>query len=113
MKALLYALVLVLPNMVSAAPLPAVEKAKRIVFLGDSITYGGHYVACIDAWLTMKHPGSERVVIKLGLSSETVSGLSEEGHAGGRFPRPNLHERLSRILAKTKPDLVLACYGMN
>jgi hypothetical protein len=41
MKALLYALVLVLPNMVSAAPLPAVEKAKRIVFLGDSITYGG------------------------------------------------------------------------
>ena len=61
----------------------------------------------------MKHPGSERVVINLGLSSETVSGLSEEGHAGGRFPRPNLHERLSRILAKTKPDLVFACYGMN
>jgi lysophospholipase L1-like esterase len=113
MKVLLYALVLVLPNMVSAAPLPAVEKAKRIVFLGDSITYGGHYVTCIDAWLTMKHPGSERVVINLGLSSETVSGLSEEGHAGGRFPRPNLHERLSRILAKTKPDLVFACYGMN
>lgn len=113
MKFLLYVLVLLLPSMMPAAPLPAVEKAKRIVFLGDSITYGGHYVTCLDAWLTMKHPDSERVVINLGLSSETVSGLSEEGHAGGRFPRPDLHERLSRILAKTKPDLVFACYGMN
>jgi lysophospholipase L1-like esterase len=52
-------------------------------------------------------------VLNLGLSSETVSGLSEKGHAGGRFPRPDLHTRLDRVLAKTKPDLILACYGMN
>jgi lysophospholipase L1-like esterase len=42
-----------------------------------------------------------------------VSGLSEEGHAGGKFPRPDLHERLDRALDKVKPDLVFACYGMN
>src|SRR5205807_8874522 len=43
----------------------------------------------------------------------TVSGLSEEGHAGGQFPRPDLHERLGRVLKATRPDLVFACYGMN
>ena len=42
-----------------------------------------------------------------------MSGLSEEGHAGGQFPRPDLHERLARVLKQTKPDLVIACYGMN
>jgi lysophospholipase L1-like esterase len=55
----------------------------------------------------------QRTIIPLGLASETVSGLSEPGHAGGKFPRPDLHERLDRILAKAKPDLVVACYGMN
>src|SRR5262249_31562341 len=35
------------------------------------------------------------------------------GHAGGKFPRPVLSERLARVLSATKPDLVFACYGMN
>ena len=42
-----------------------------------------------------------------------MSGLSEPGHAGGAFPRPGLHERLDRVLSKLKPDLIVACYGMN
>jgi hypothetical protein len=41
-------------------------------------------------------------VIDAGPPSETVSGLSEEGHAGGQFPRPDLVERLTRVLAVTK-----------
>lgn len=86
---------------------------KRIVFLGDSITYAGHYVDQFDAYLAVRFPEREFVVIDCGLPSETVSGLSEPGHAGGKFPRPDLHERLDRVLAKTKPDLVIACYGMN
>ena len=52
-------------------------------------------------------------VINVGLPSETVSGLSEEGHAGGQFPRPDLAERLDRVLRATTPDLVFACYGIN
>ncbi|MFM8396813.1 MAG: GDSL-type esterase/lipase family protein, partial [Pirellula sp.] len=87
---------------------------KRIVFLGDSITHAGRYVAILEAALHAEYP-DERIpeFINLGLPSETVSGLSEPGHAGGAFPRPNLHERLARILAETKPDWVIACYGMN
>lgn len=108
MKQLLTVLLAVWALTASAAePL----KAKRIVFLGDSITHGGGYVADFSCWVAAKHPDVE--VLNLGLSSETVSGLSEEGHAGGKFPRPDLHERLDRVLKATKPDLVIACYGMN
>ena len=89
------------------------ESAKRIVFLGDSITYAGGYVNDFAAWLYTQDLETMPVVINVGLPSETVSGLSEEGHAGGRFPRPDLAERLTRVLDQTQPDLVFACYGIN
>jgi len=97
----------------AAADLPGIAGAQRIVFLGDSITYGGQYIEILDAYLAARFPESPHELLDLGLPSETVSGLSEPGHAGGKFPRPDLHERLGRVLAKTKPDLVVACYGMN
>jgi lysophospholipase L1-like esterase len=95
------------------SPREYLEKSKRIVFLGDSITAAGVYVAGFETWLLMRKPASPPTVINAGLPSETVSGLSEEGHAGGKFPRPDLAERLDRVLAVTKPDLVIACYGIN
>lgn len=95
----------------SPAPVDAVRNARRVVFLGDSITYGGDWVATLAAW--MERQGMTADVINMGLSSETVSGLSEEGHAGGTFPRPDLAERLDRVLRVARPDLVIACYGMN
>ncbi len=86
---------------------------KRILFLGDSITYSGQYVDEFETFLLIAHPDRKITVINCGLPSETVSGLSEAGHAGGKFPRPDVHERLDRVLATVKPDLVFACYGMN
>jgi lysophospholipase L1-like esterase len=86
---------------------------RRIVFLGDSITYSGQYVEYLEAYLRTGDPALRCEFLNLGLPSETVSGLSEPGHAGGAFPRPDLHERLQRVLDRTRPDLVVACYGMN
>ncbi len=86
---------------------------KRILFLGDSITYAGQYVDLFETFLFTQYAERKFEVINCGLPSETVSGLSEPGHAGGKFPRPDLHERLGRVLPKVKPDLVFACYGMN
>lgn len=85
-------------------------QAKRIVFLGDSITHGGAYVAWIDTQLRLQNADPRPEIINLGLSSETLSGLSEPVHP---FPRPDLHERLDRVLKKSKPDVVVACYGIN
>ncbi len=87
--------------------------AKRILFLGDSITYDGKYVAHVETELRLRDPQRAFTVVCCGLPSETVSGLSEAGHANGSFPRPDLHERLDRVLTAIKPDLVVACYGMN
>ncbi|MEX0884760.1 MAG: SGNH/GDSL hydrolase family protein [Cyclobacteriaceae bacterium] len=89
------------------------ETANKIVFLGNSITYSGGYVNFIEAILRLELPERKWEFINVGLPSETVSGLSEPGHADGRFPRPELHERLERVLNATQPDLVFSCYGMN
>ena len=97
---------------VESAPIrAAVDAASRVLVLGDSITFDGRWVADVAAW--MEYEGLEAEVIDCGLSSETVSGLSEEGHAGGDFLRPDLEERLGRVLRLVRPDLVIACYGMN
>ena len=89
------------------------SRVKRIVFLGNSITYRGLYVSYVETYLTLKYPEKQFEYINLGLPSENVSGLSEPGHANGQFPRPDLHERLDRVLEMLEPDLVFACYGMN
>jgi lysophospholipase L1-like esterase len=99
------------------APLAAQDAdalaGRRVVFLGDSITQAGGYVAFTTYYLERLYPQKDFDVLGLGLASETLSGLSEEGHAGGKFPRPCLFERLGRVLEKTKPEVVFACYGMN
>lgn len=86
---------------------------KTVLFLGDSITYSGGYIAEIETDLRLEFPKDSFTIINCGLPSETVSGLSEPNHAGGAFARPDLHERLARVLTKIRPDIVFACYGMN
>jgi lysophospholipase L1-like esterase len=89
------------------------KKAHRILFIGDSITYDGRYVGYFETWILTHRPDQKWEIIDVGLPSETVSGLTEEGHADGKFARPVLSERLERVLSAVKPDLVIACYGMN
>lgn len=90
--------------------LPGIE---RVLFLGDSITYAGLYVTDVELFLRRRFPERRWEILGLGLPSETVSGLTEPGHAGGAFPRPCVFERLDRTLAKVQPQAVVACYGMN
>ena len=59
---------------------------KRVVFLGDSITQAGGYVGLTTYYLEKLNPKKDFDFLGLGLASETLSGLSEDGHAGGKFP---------------------------
>lgn len=90
-----------------------VLESRPVVFLGDSITWAGEWVVLAETYLRLRHPGIHLDFINLGLPSETVSGLSEPGHAAGSFPRPVLSERLERVLEQTRPSLLVVCYGMN
>ena len=85
----------------------------RVLFLGDSITYGGDHLFDFQLAYQRIFPEVGVQFVNLGLPSETVSGLSEEGHADGRFPRPVLRKRLARILTEVEPDVIFAAYGIN
>jgi len=109
----LFCLVVLLCPFLHASTTASSIAGKRALFLGDSITQAGTYVSFTSYYLHRLHPEQKFDIYPLGLSSETVSGLSEKGHAGGRFPRPSLFERLDRVLTKVKPEVVFACYGIN
>ena len=83
---------------------------QRLLFLGDSITYAGHFVALVEAHLRTAGMVPPLEVVNLGLPSETCTGLTEPEHP---FPRPDVHERLERALTRFQPQVVVACYGMN
>lgn len=88
----------------------ALKDGERVLVLGDSITAAGMWVQYLEAYLATRFPERKYEVISLGLPSETVSGLSEPDHP---YPRPCVHERVERALTKTRPTVVIACYGMN
>jgi lysophospholipase L1-like esterase len=96
-----------------ASRLSADRMEPRVLFLGDSITYGGNWTVYVESAIRAQKGMERATIVNMGLSSETTSGLSEPGHAGGSFPRPDLHERLGRALEQFKPTLVIACYGIN
>jgi len=81
-----------------------------VLFVGDSITQAGDYVADVEAYLLSCRPADYFRIINVGKSSETVSGTSEPDH---HPPRPCIHDRFARDVAAFKPDIVVACYGMN
>lgn len=94
-------------------PTLAVPEPPRVIILGDSIAHDGRWTSRVESALRGTPTYADATILNLALPSETVSGLSEPGHAGGAYPRPCLHDRLGEVLRQTKPDLVIACYGMN
>lgn len=97
-------------NASSAATAPALLAGQRVLVLGDSITQDGRYVTFLEYYVHRLAPGARADLIAIGLGSETISGLTEPGHA---YPRPNGLDRLDRALGTIKPTVVFACYGMN
>lgn len=83
-----------------------------ILFMGDSITDDGRYISFLETWLRLYAPKSGIAIHNLGVSSETLSGLSEPAHP---FPRPCALGRLERAISfpEIKPDWIVLCYGIN
>ena len=86
------------------------QPAKRVLWLGDSVTANGTHIGLIEAYQMTRYPDRITVNMPCGLSSETACGLSEPLHP---WPRPNVHERLDRAIEKLQPDVAVICYGVN
>ncbi len=82
----------------------------RVLVMGDSISDDGRYIAMVNAYLKFCGLDRRLHLMNAGVSSETLSGLSEPGHP---FPRPCGLDRLDRAMELTQPDWVLLFYGMN
>lgn len=101
---------------VSAQPAPAqaaddlFRDGDTIVFFGDSITQGGNYIDHVEAALLSRYPERRFTVLNRGISSETISGTSEPDHDPRR---PWAHERFTRDITPLKPQVLIACFGMN
>ncbi len=93
--------------------LRADQEEPRVLFLGDSITYDGRWVVHVESAIRAQRGLARIPIVNMAVPSETAAGLSESGHAGGSFVRPDVHERLGRVLAAYKPTLVIISYGMN
>lgn len=88
----------------------ALQDGERVVFFGDSITQQGQYVTYVHAYLLTRFPEMSIEIINHGISSETLSGTSEPDH---NPPRPHALARFARDVAAWRPDVVVACFGMN
>lgn len=89
------------------------QEEPRVLFLGDSITYDGRWVVHVESAIRAQRGLARIPIVNMAVPSETASGLSEPGHAGGSFVRPDVRERLGRVLTAYKPTLVVLCYGIN
>lgn len=81
----------------------------RYLFMGDSVTDDGRFIAYLEAFLKIYKAGGVEL-INAGVSSETASGLSERAHP---FPRPCAAGRIDRVISLAQPDFVILAYGVN
>jgi lysophospholipase L1-like esterase len=86
------------------------KDGEKVVFFGDSITQVGLYVEYVEAYLLTRFPEKHFQIINRGISSETISGTSEADH---HPRRPNAQDRFTRDVATARPDVIVACFGIN
>lgn len=82
----------------------------NVLVVGDSVTDGGKYVSYLNSYFRLHQPQEEVQFINLGVSSETVSGLSEPAHP---FPRPCVLNRMDKITDHFQAAMAIICYGIN
>ena len=81
-----------------AAKVDYFKPGERAVFFGDSITHGGSYVAYLQLFENLRHPGSGVRIMNCGVSGDTTAGGIS---------------RYDWDALGMKPDRVFVMFGMN
>ena len=90
------------------------KTAHRVVFLGDSITYAGQYVEFVEAYLRPRDPATRAASSSISACPARPSrGSPSRATPGGSSPGPTCTSGSTACWRRPKPDLVVACYGMN
>ena len=88
----------VLFGTVQAKQIPAFEKGERAVFVGNSITHGGHYHSYIWLYYMTRFPEKPITIINSGIGGETAWDIKE---------------RLEGDIFDRKPTYLALTFGMN
>ncbi|HYE33686.1 MAG TPA: SGNH/GDSL hydrolase family protein [Methylomirabilota bacterium] len=88
----------------------ALANKRRVILLGDSITYADRFGVYLEAAIISRFPQWQGEIINRGVPSETASGGSEPTHIPAR---PHVLTRLHTSVSALNPDYVVICYGMN
>jgi lysophospholipase L1-like esterase len=83
---------------VAAPALTSLPAGSTVLFLGDSITWHNHYVAYIESFFALRHPGLRLQFVNRGMRSDTTAGALD---------------RLDRDVVPHAPEVVVVLLGMN
>ena len=86
------------------------QGGETVVFFGDDVTEEGGYIRYVETFLRTRFPDKQFRLINAGLNGETITGTTEPGYHPSR---PNADRRFARDVAAQRPDVVVACFGMN
>ena len=81
-----------------ASKTEAFREGEKVLFLGDSITHGGWYVAQLQYIWQLRNPGRRATFVNCGICGNTAkSGL----------------DRFDWDVAPERPDRIFIMFGMN
>ena len=90
------------------------EEVKRIVFLGNSITYAGQYITYIDAYLSIRYPQKNYEIINLhpsllpkykGLMTHKRMLINNEAKYGYSIHRVTTYLDDGKILSQNQKNI--------
>jgi glucose/arabinose dehydrogenase/lysophospholipase L1-like esterase len=84
-------------------PLVSVNTGDRVIILGNTFAERMQYFGHFETLLHSRFPDHELVVRNLGYSGDEITNLT----------RPQNFEKHGHSLADEKPNVVIACFGMN
>ena len=91
-------LICVYSNSLYAQSIPPFKKGERVVFVGNSITHGGHYHSFVWLYYMTRFPNKPITIMNAGIGGESAWDIKD---------------RLDYDVFDRKPTYVTLTFGMN
>ena len=85
-------------NLLAQSSIPPFKKGERVIFVGNSITHGGHYHSFVWLYYMTRFPDKPITVMNAGIGGESAWDIKD---------------RLDEDVFKRKPTYITLTFGMN